>query len=419
GRNQRETLTALAELFENGIRIIFVEDGLDSLRDKGQFGLFAWLAEQESRKLSERVKMTWQLYNKEGRVHCTNAPLGYDYSKELKNFVVNEQEAELVRLIFGMYLQGEGIRKISNYLNENGITTKHGCKWSHPIVSQTLTNEFYIGTLTQGKRKTIDVTIKKLQLMDKKDWFIHKNHHEAIISEVDFYNVQEQYIKRSELVHASRKSRHSNQHLFSNILKCELCGASFTFIKKKNENYTHRYSCIKYEQKGLAVSGHKRNSISEQAIISIVKSELKALGENDFQAVKDYKKNRGSSTSATKTELTRLEKQIEEKTAMSLKLLDAYTKNIVEETQFKLQNDAIAKDLQAFIRKKEILVEKEKYSTQEADAEASTIAKIKALLSMKTELWTNEMLKHVIDRIEVNMLQKQVNIFFDHLLPTR
>ena len=71
GRNQRETLTALAELFEYGIRIIFVEDGLDSLRDKGQFGLFAWLAEQESRKISERIKMTWQVYNKQGKIHNT------------------------------------------------------------------------------------------------------------------------------------------------------------------------------------------------------------------------------------------------------------------------------------------------------------------------------------------------------------
>ncbi|MCL2456744.1 MAG: recombinase family protein [Defluviitaleaceae bacterium] len=419
GRNQRETLTALAELFESGVRIIFVEDGLDSQRDKGQFGLFAWLAEQESRKLSERIKMTWQLYNKEGKIHCTNAPLGYDYNKEIKNFMVNEKEAEVVKIIFGMYLKGEGLRKISNYLNENGIATKHGHKWSHAIVSQTVTNEFYIGTLTQGKRKTIDVTIKKLQLMDRKEWFVHKNNHEAIISTEDFYNVQERYNKRSDMVHADRKTRHSNSHLFSNIIKCEICGASFAFIRKKIEKYTPRYSCISYEQHGLKVCGHKRNSITEQAIINIVKSEMQTLSDNDFQAIKDYyrQKNKGSPACTVKTETQRLERQISEKTAMSLKLLDAFTKGIVGETQFKLQNAAIEKELQSLIRKKEIFAEREKKSRSETDEETETICKIETLLSMNGELWTNEMLKQIIDRIEVNMLQNQVAIFYKHLIP--
>ena len=129
GRNQRETLTALAELFEHGIRIIFVEDGLDSLRDKGQFGLFAWISEQEARKISERIKMTWQLYNKEGKIHNTNSPLGYDYDKSIKNFVVNEEEAVIVRMIFDMYTQSNGRDKIATFLNENGYTTKHGKKF--------------------------------------------------------------------------------------------------------------------------------------------------------------------------------------------------------------------------------------------------------------------------------------------------
>jgi len=420
GRNQRETLTALAELFEQGIRIIFVEDGLDSLRDKGQFGLFAWLAEQEARKISERIKMTWQLYNKEGRIHCTNAPLGYDYSKELKNFVVNQGEADLVRMIFAMYLKGDGIRKISIHLNENGITTKHGCKWSHPIVSQTLTNAFYIGTLTQGKRRTIDVTIKKLELVDKKDWFTHKNHHEAIITEADFNRVQEQYNKRSAFVHAHRKSRHSNRHLYSNALKCQLCGASFTFLSKKQEKFTARYSCITYEQKGLKVCGHKRNSITEQAVTSIIRSELQTLSDNDFQTIRAYynQKKRDVPKTDTAEVLKQVETQIAGKTTMSIKMMDAYTKGLLGDTQFKLQNETIERDLQALLHKKETLTAQANAIITDTDSEQETIHKIRALLSMDSTLWTNEMVKRVVARVEVNTIDKDIAVFFNFKIPS-
>jgi len=420
GRNQRETLTALAELFECGIRIIFVEDGLDSLRDKGQFGLFAWLAEQEARKVSERIKLTWQLYNKEGRIHATNAPLGYDYSKEIKNFVINETEAELVRLIFAMYLKGDGIRKIGIYLNENGITTKHGRKWSHPIVSQTLTNEFYIGTLTQGKRRTIDVTIKKMEFIDKKDWHVHKNNHEAIISVEDFYAVQEQYNKRSVLVHETRRSRHSNRHLYSNVLKCKLCGASFTYLSKKVEDRISRYSCIAYEQQGLKICGHRRNSITEQAITSMIKSELETLSENNFKALKDYYKLKksGGAKKDSRLDLKKIEKQIEKKTAMSLKLLDAYTKGIVGDNQFKLQNDAIEKDLQGLMTKREIALEQASRLAIDIDEEKETTTAIQTLLSMSEGQWTNEMVKRVVDRVEVSMREKQADIFFIFQIPS-
>ncbi len=419
GRNQRETLTALSELFESGIRIIFVEDGLDSERDKGQFGLFAWLAEQEARKISERIKMTWQYYNKEGKIHCTNAPHGYEYSKDIKNFIVNEEEAKIVKLIYNMYLKGNGIRKIANYLNDNGYKTKNNCEWSLFLIRNILTNEFYIGSLIQGKRKTIDVTIKKLENIDKKDWQIHKNHHEAIIDKKDFHIVQEMFAKRSNYVKENRKSRHSNIHLFSNIVKCKICGAAFTFKRKKIENFTPRYSCINYEQKGVSGSGHKRNSITEAMLIAAVQEELKTVSENKFSEIKEFykRKKRLIKKSNENLSLKKIDKEIENKTNLSLSLLDNFNKGLVGEIQYKLQNEAIEQSLKKLVVKREKALSDLNKVVVNIDGEKEIISTIKQLLNVSVEQWTNEMMKKIIENIEVDMTNNEFFIFFKFRLP--
>ena len=151
GRNQRETLDAIAMLRNNGIRIIFLEDNLDSEQDSNKFGLFAWLAEQEAQKTSERIKIVWENYNSEGKVHVTLAPYGYDYNKEIKNFVVNDIEADIVRKIFSLYIKGNGYNKIAKLLTENNIPTKRNGKWAGTTVGNMLKNDIYLGVLTQGK----------------------------------------------------------------------------------------------------------------------------------------------------------------------------------------------------------------------------------------------------------------------------
>ncbi len=418
GRNQRETLTALAELFENGIRIIFIEDGLDSQRDKGQFGLFAWLAEQEARKVSERIKLTWQHYNQQGRIHTTNAPHGYEYNREIKNFVINESEAEIVRLIFNMYLKGDGVRRIANFLNANGYRTKAGCEWSMFLLKNILSNEFYIGSLVQGKRRTIDVTIKKLENIDPKEWIVHKNNHEAILSEQDFFAVQELYQKRSKLVMDNRESRQSNSHLFSNIVKCKICGATFTYKRKKVENYRPHYSCGNYEQKGAKGSEHKRNSITEELLIHLIKSELARISKNDFNYIKDcFKQKKNVSKPTTATDIKKLDMRIEEKTNLSMSLLTAYAKGMVGEVQYKLQNETIEKELKILMEQKEKLIAESKLIILHGDEEKKAIQLVEALLGLETGHWTNEMMKRIVERIEVDMLVGETNIFFKFTVP--
>jgi len=419
GRNQRETLTALAELFEYGIRIIFVEDGLDSMRDKGQFGLFAWLAEQEARKISERIKMTWQLYNKEGKIHNTKETYGYNYNKAVRNFVVNEEEAVIVRMVFDMYLQGNGTNKIAIHLRNNGIPSKRGGVWRADVVQDMILNKFYLGYLIQGKRQTIDITVKKHKYFDENNWYIHKGNHEAIISEEIFYKVQEEYKKRSDYIRQHKNPvRHSKAYLFSNLVKCKICGVPCTAQYKPSRYTQPHYSCRSYEEGGVKECGHRRNAITQSKLTLNIKSSLDMLAENDYKIVRDYYKQNNADIVQERValNLSALDKQIEEQTRLGNSLLSLFSEDIIGKEQFKVQNDSIAEKLNSLMREREEALLEQNKLTINFDAEGETIKFIDNLLKTDINEWTNETMKKIINRINLDMSNNEVEIVYNYAI---
>jgi len=418
GRNQRETLTALAELFENGIRIIFVEDGLDSLKDKGMFGLFAWLSEQESRKISERLKLTIGLYQKEGKIHNTKETYGYNYDKSIRNFVVNEKEAEVVRMIFDMYLRGNGTTKIAIHLRNSGIPTKLNKTWRGDVIQDMILNKFYLGYLIQGKRHSIDVVLKKQKYLDEKNWHIHKGNHEAIISEDIFYKAQEEYKKRSDYIKERNPTRHSKVYLFSNLIKCKICGASCNVVIKKSRSPKRFYSCRSYEEGGIPQCGHRRNAINQSNLSLNIKSSLDMLAENDFKIIRDYYNlnNADKMRERAIINITMIDKQIEEQTRLGNSLLEVLTEGIIGKEQYKLQNDVIAEKINSLMKQREeALLEQNKHITN-VDSEGETIKYINMLLKTDINEWTNEMMKKVVQKINIDMGNDVVEVVYNYSL---
>ena len=401
GRNQRETLDAIAKLLEHNVRIIFIEDNLDSKRDIGQFGLFGWLAEQEARKVSERIKIVWEHYNRTGKIHSCTSPYGYDYSTEFKNFIVNEDEAEVVKEIFKLYIdEGYGMTKIANNLRDRGIKTKKGGEWANATIRNIITNRVYIGDLVQGKSKNIDVTIKKRKQVDKKDWIIHQDNHEAIISQEMFYRTQEVLKNRSR---KHGHNRHSNKALFSNLIECPYCGSSFTIKRQKHfKNYSPYYSCIAYELKGAREAGHSRVAIYEEVLLEGIKKFFERLKQNNFELLKvmiEKDMEKETKSDDLKKELKRVINRINDHTDLSMNLLKSYTKGILGETQFKLQNEQIEEELNILTNKKENLLEQieiSKFKKADKDVLTETINKL-----LFVENWNNVMLKEAIEKIHV------------------
>ena len=402
GRNMTETLQAIKDLRANNIRIIFLEDNLDTEKDITQFGLFSWLAENEAQNTSKRIKAVWNSYNEQGKIHNCIAPYGYDYNKELKNFIINEEESKIVKEIFELYLNGCGFTYIARTLIERGIKTKKGGNWQGSTIKNIINNEVYCGTLVQGKTSTIDVTMKQSKKNDSEDWKKHYNHHEPIITYEIFAKAQEEVRKRGDFAKDNIK-HFSNKNLFSNILVCGNCKATMTAKRKKNKfNYKPYYLCNEYSLHSLKC-GHKSNQIYEDFLVAHIRKKLDELVATQIKEIKDKLKIKDKSNNAKKLEndLRKINKEIEEKTKQSTKLLSLLASDKLEEEQFTLMNKDIAKQITILSGKKAEIEKKLKKNSNVKEEERELKQGIINLIDTDVNDWTNSMLREIINKIYV------------------
>ena len=399
GRNMVETLSAIKELREAGIRIIFIEDNLDSTKDTTNFGLFSWLAEMESKKTSERIKTVFDNFKEKGKIYNCIAPWGYDYDIEKKNFVINEVEASIIRRIFKLYVQGNGTTRIANILTSEGIKGKNGGVIRGNTIKNTILNEVYVGTLVQGKSEGIDVTISKRNKIEQEKWVKHLNNHEAIITYETFIEANKRFKVNSEKAKKHRYSikgieRSSNASLFSNLLICSNCGASITIRRKKGKKI--HYNCSEYEKVGDSV-GHTSNRIDEDFLVEYILFRLNELIERDFDIINinaniDIKKE-------LESQLQAVEKSINEQMKKTRNLINLYDEKVISMNQFKLENETISNTLDSLMKNKEVLEDKIKNIPQET---GSFKKDIESVLKIPVEQWNNSMLKTIIKKIYIN-----------------
>ena len=399
GRNMVETLSAIKELREAGIRIIFIEDNLDSTKDTTNFGLFSWLAEMESKKTSERIKTVFDNFKEKGKIYNCIAPWGYDYDIEKRNFVINEVEASIIRRIFKLYVQGNGTTRIANILTSEGIKGKNGGVIRGNTIKNTILNEVYVGTLVQGKSEGIDVTISKRNKIEQEKWVKHLNNHEAIITYETFIEANKRFKVNSEKAKKHRYSikgieRSSNASLFSNLLICSNCGASITIRRKKGKKI--HYNCSEYEKVGVSV-GHTSNRIDEDFLVEYILFRLNELIERDFDIINinaniDIKKE-------LESQLQAVEKSINEQMKKTRNLINLYDEKVISMNQFKLENETISNTLDSLMKNKEVLEDKIKNIPQET---GSFKKDIESVLKIPVEQWNNSMLKTIIKKIYIN-----------------
>ena len=156
-RNTVDTLCFTRKLTALGIRVIFMNDGIDTSDKDGELRLtiMASIAQEESRKISERVKWGIRRKMENGWVYGYSSMLGYKLI-DGKLEVVPE-EAEIVKCIFHSYVyEGKGCHTIANELNAAGLFTIKGKMWREDAVCRILKNDKYVGDLTQWKHYSTD-----------------------------------------------------------------------------------------------------------------------------------------------------------------------------------------------------------------------------------------------------------------------
>ena len=230
-RNTVDTLNITRMLRAKGVGIIFINDNIDTRDSDGELRLsiMATIAQEESRKISERVKWGQQRKMEQGVVFGRSC-LGYDV-KDGK-ITVNADSAEIVKRIFTEYtVLLKGAESIADELNAEQIRTVNGGRWSGAFIRKVLRNVKYVGDLEQKKTCTPDFLTHKKRLNSSEHIYI-RNHHEPIISRELWEQTQAEISRRKP----TDTSRHSDRYVFSGKVYCGVCGSVMVSRVKKLKN---------------------------------------------------------------------------------------------------------------------------------------------------------------------------------------
>ena len=246
-RNVVDTLVVTRELKSIGVEVFFIEDNIWTMDGDGELrlSLMATLAQEESRKTSERVKAGQKISRDNGVLYGSGNILGYD--RVGSTYIINEEQAETVRMIYDLYLQGYGSMKIANILTERKRKTTSGLvKWSVSNIMRAIRNATYTGTKCYNKSRSNNfLEQKRINNLDMSTYEYVEGDFPAIISKEVWDKAQEIRMSRVKpsLV-SSTKTTHSkrdSKDVWVNLLRCS-CGSSF----RKNKWHTKNDGGISY-----------------------------------------------------------------------------------------------------------------------------------------------------------------------------
>lgn len=260
-RNTVDTLVATRELKNINVEVYFVEDNIWTLDGDGELRLtiMATLAQDESRKISERVKAGQQVSRMNKMLYGNGNILGYKRVGD--TYVIEPEQAETVRMIYSWYLQGDGMRTIMGKLIENKRKCASGIvRWDTTKVSRVLHNATYMGYIGYNKSYRNNFLDQKIIHNKEEDYVLVKGDFEPIIPEDVWYACRDLRLDRSTTVPALVKSKQKrigvtpSTDVWTNKLRCA-CGSKFKRYKWRQDKDGQRhfgYSCYSRFNNGSA-----------------------------------------------------------------------------------------------------------------------------------------------------------------------
>ena len=377
-RNTVDTLVTTRELKNIGVEVYFVEDNIWTMDGDGELRLtiMATLAQEESRKVSERVRAGQHVSREKGTLYGNGNILGYDRIGD--TYVINPEQAETVRMIYDMYLyEGLGTGKIAQRLTELGRLNASGLnKWSHGVISRILNNQTYMGIMAYGKSFSNNyLEQKRINNFDKSSYLCVKGDFPAIVTEEEWH--QAQAIKESRVkqsfktnakvpVHGTKE----NHDLWGSKMQCS-CGCSFRknrWHKNENAPWSYGYQCYNILNNGSAKqrreAGADDTGYCDQPMIADWKLELmgqkileQVFGEQRelIQYTIDLIRQCYRTVKPAETSLTNITARMECIKQKKERLLDMRTDGEITKAEFLSQRQKLDTELQSLTSEYETL----------------------------------------------------------------
>ncbi len=423
-RNSRG-LVELEDLRDAGVRIISIGDGIDFPNDddwlKIQFQFL--INEMPVTDASKKVRAVVNRRQKDGKWICA-APYGYKINAR-QEFEVVPTEAEIVRKIFQLYIEGWGYKRIANYLTDEGIPTPRmsererkeaegkeykrtvKSEWAIVSVQGILENDFYIGTLRQSKytRKKINgKDVKK----DEDEQIVIENHHQAIIEYRDFRIVEELRRSRSRSDYRGVKKY---ENTYTGFLVCGDCGSPMFSMSRPD--LRDAYRCGTYHRRGL--KGCTSHYIRVDTLDALLKDYLRKVRETSADMIaklqadiqKQNEDLEEKETAADNMEEVLLELQEELKIAKRQRVRDLskrpQNEAIINQTYDEMEAD-IESRISALSKQIELTKDRE-----------NTIIRVNRAAKTAIEVFDEILEKDKLDPKDLHLIIDKIFVYEDHV----
>ena len=424
-RNSRG-LVELEDLRDAGVRIVSIGDGIDFPNDDDWLKIqFQFLVnEMPVTDTSRKVRSVVKRRQNDGEWICA-APYGYIVT-EGKQFEIIPTEAATVRQIFDLYNNaGWGYKKIANYLTDEGVPTprmsermrkeaagkktKRDAKnaWAIATVQGILDNDFYIGTLRQGKYTRAKINGKDIKRNDD-EHIVIENHHQAIIDYRTFAITRALREKRSRNNYRGVKV---NDNVYSGFLQCGDCGSPLFAMSRSD--LAPAYTCGTYHRRGL--KGCTSHHIRVDKLDELLKSYVRKLAENSAEMLKQLNeelKRENDQVAETEQSAGNLAAVLDDLTEELKVTKRQRIREIMKKPEQEASIEALYDEMEADLQKK---IDGLNHQIDLLSDKRNTIIQVNRTVKTAIDVFRDILEKSTLERGDLELLIDKIFVFEDHL----
>lgn len=424
-RNSRG-LVELEDLRDAGVRIISIGDGIDFPNDddwlKIQFQFL--INEMPVTDTSKKVRNVIKRRQADGEWLCA-APYGYIINKR-REFEIVPTEADIVRKIFDLYNNdGWGYKRIANYLTDQGVPTprmseqmrkeadgleyKRQVKaaWAIVTVQGILDNDFYIGTLRQGKFTRAKINGKDIK-RDDGEHIVIENHHQAII---DYRTFATTMALREKRTRSNYRGVKINDNVYSGFLECGDCGSPMFSMSRSD--LKPAYTCGTYHRRGL--KGCTSHHIRVDRLDDLLKSYVQKLMENSAAMIEQLNRDlarENDDIAETEQSADHLAEVLDELMEEMKVTKRQRIREIMKKPEKEAEIEATYDELEEELQKK---IDGLNHQIDLLSDRRNTVIKVNRAAKTALEVFADILAKEKLDRNDLELIIDRVLVFEDHL----
>lgn len=419
-RNTLDSISYTRELLAAGVGVLFENDGINTFDEDSELRLtiMSGIAQDELRKLSSRVKFGHKQAIKNGVVLGNSRIFGY--IKDSGRLIIDEEEAEMVRLLFEMYATGKySMKQLETIFWEKGYRNHNGNKIAHTTMSSIISNPKYKGYYVGNKVKIVDLFSKKQKFLPPEEWVMFKDETgeivPAIVSESLWDEANRVLTQRSNDV-KRRKNISNHANLMTGKLFCTCCGVPYyrreTVGRKGDKN--SRWVCSNKVKNGSDAC--PSISIRESELKPVLRSVFDVSGGGVRAAFEEYIKifKELSSEESVSKEIEDIEKRIGVIEKKKQKLLSFNALGQLSDRDFIKMNTQLTEELDALCgARDELLVKRDNKKDIEKKINELRAKFESAVDSMADKDITRDFVEKYIDKVFVTPLDDGKTVKLD------